>query len=162
MSKRSVFLSIFTLTAVLTVSFAASAQSADPWFGTWKLNLAKSTYSPGPPPRTATIRKVEPWEGGLKETGDGVNPEGQATHTEISAKFDGKDYPIKGAPAANTTRAYTRIDHHTTQFVVKVDGKVMTTLKLVFSPDGKTETATATGKNPQGQTVNTITVWDKQ
>lgn len=31
---------------VNTIGFAQS----DPGIGTWKLNLAKSTYSPGPPP----------------------------------------------------------------------------------------------------------------
>jgi hypothetical protein len=62
MSKRTVFFSVFTLTAVLTVAFAVSAQSADPWVGTWKVNLEKSKYSPGPPPKSA-VRKVEPGEG---------------------------------------------------------------------------------------------------
>jgi len=28
-----------------------SAQGGDPRIGTWKLNVAKSKYSPGPPPR---------------------------------------------------------------------------------------------------------------
>jgi hypothetical protein len=57
--------STHTLTAALLCSaviFAAAlprtalAQSA--LVGTWKLNLAKSTYSPGPPPRsqTATVQ----------------------------------------------------------------------------------------------------------
>jgi hypothetical protein len=161
MSRRFVLLTVFTAMAVLTVAFTVAAQSADPGFGTWKLNLAKSKYSPGPPPKTA-IRKVEPWEGGLKETADGVNGQGQATHTEISAKFDGKDYAVKGAPTANTTRAYKRTDGHNFEFVTKVDGKVMTTIRVVHSKDGKTVTGTQTGKDAQGQTVNNTTVWDKQ
>jgi hypothetical protein len=28
---------------------AGFAQSANPWMGTWQTNLAKSTFSPGPP-----------------------------------------------------------------------------------------------------------------
>jgi hypothetical protein len=32
----------------------------------------------------------------------------------------------------------------------------------VVSKDGKTRTATATGKNGQGQTVNNTVVWEKQ
>jgi hypothetical protein len=161
MSKRSVLMTVFALAVGLTVPFAVSAQSADPWFGTWKVNLDKSKYSPGPPPKSS-VRKVEPWEGGLKQTVDTVNAQDQAIHTETSAKFDGKDYPVKGAPVANTTSAYTRIDDRTIQFVNKVDGKVTITTRIVFSPDGKIETGTQTGKNPQGQTVNNVIVWDRQ
>ena len=160
--RRQIIRVVFTVVAVMGVAFPVAAQSADPWFGTWKLNLAKSKYSPGPPPKSPTMRKVEPWEGGLKDTADGVNAQGQATHTETSAKFDGKAYPVKGAAVANTTRAYTRIDGRTTQFVTKVDGKVTTTTRITFSPDGKMETGTTTGKNAQGQTVNNVAVWDKQ
>jgi len=160
MSKRSVLLIVFTLTTVLTVRFAVSAQSADPWFGTWKQNLARSTYSPGPTPTgPGGIRKEEPWEGGLKST---QGPEGQPARLEVIAKFDGKDYPVKGAAAANTTRAYTHINDRTVEYVTKVDGKVLTTVRTVVSTDGKTSTTTVTGQNAQGQTVNNTIVWDRQ
>src|SRR4051812_23125445 len=97
MIKRSVLATLFTITSVFAFAFTVSAHSADPWFGTWKVNLEKSKYSPGPPPKSF-IRKVEPSEGGLKEIGDAVNAQGQATHSETSAKFDGKEYPVKGGP----------------------------------------------------------------
>lgn len=45
MLKRAAFL---TLSLIL---FAAAAQAQqDPFVGTWKENLAKSKYEPGPPP----------------------------------------------------------------------------------------------------------------
>ena len=34
---------------------AAVLIAAEPFAGTWKLNTAKSKYTPGPPPKSATI-----------------------------------------------------------------------------------------------------------
>ncbi len=47
----------FAFGAVLTLGFptaSLSAQAADPASGTWELNLAKSKFSPGPPPKSLT------------------------------------------------------------------------------------------------------------
>ena len=52
-----------------------SAQASDPRIGTWKLNLAKSKFSPGPPPK-ALMAKVEPSGQGEKVATEGVNAEG--------------------------------------------------------------------------------------
>jgi hypothetical protein len=151
--------------ALLSTSVVVMAQSADKFvgnlIGTWKLNGAKSTYSPGPPPKS-NISKWEPWEDGLKQTTDGVDGQGRVTHTETVMKFDGKDYPRKGAPEANTTRAFKRIDDRTHEFVEKVDGKVMATTKSVTSADGKMRTVTTTGKDSQGRSVKNVQVWEKQ
>ena len=40
--------------AVLAAILVANAQSKDPFVGTWKLNPAKSKYSPGPTPKSIT------------------------------------------------------------------------------------------------------------
>ena len=158
-----VVVSILSCVLVIALPGVGSAQGSNapnPALGTWKLNLAKSTYNPGPPPR-GSIRRLEPSDGGLKSTADAIDAQGKSTHTEITYKYDGKDYPLKGAPVA-TTRAHRRIDDRTFEFVTKVDGKVTTTTRVTRSPDGKLETGTTTGKNAQGQSVNNTTVWDRQ
>jgi hypothetical protein len=68
--------------------------------GTWEVNLSKSTYNPGPEPKSA-INKFEPWEDGMKGTIDIVDAQGNKIHSEASVKFDGKDYPLKGSPIAD-------------------------------------------------------------
>jgi len=153
--------------AVATALISGSAvlafgQSAEPWLGTWKINLAKSTYSPGPKPTTAGTIKQESAQGGFKTTIDGLNAQGKPVHTERSWKFDGKDYPVKGAPAPNTTESYRRIDGRTFEITQKINGKVTTTNRVVTSPDGKTGSATITGTNAQGQTVNNVIFMEKQ
>lgn len=153
---------VFAAIAVLAVAFTVSGQSSDPWAGTWKVNLAKSKYMPGPAPTQAATVKMEASENGLKTAIDGVNAQGQATHTVTTGKFDGKDYPTEGASAPNSTQTLKRIDDHTFQTVGKVDGKVTVTTMVAISSDGKTLTATQTGTDAQGQTVANVIVADKQ
>src|SRR5690242_15721322 len=73
-----------------------SAQMNDPRIGTWKLNVAKSTYSPGPAPQSVTV-KVEAAGQGEKATTDFVNANGTRTTTQYTANFDGKDSPLTGS-----------------------------------------------------------------
>ena len=40
-----------------------TAQAADPLVGTWELSIAKSTYNPGPAPRSETRNYVVVGEG---------------------------------------------------------------------------------------------------
>ncbi len=161
MQKRIAIVFV-ALVVLLAVSSTARAQSPDPWIGTWKVNLAKSTYNPGPKPTVAGTIKVEPSGGNLKTTLDGANAQGQPTHTETVGTFDGKDNPVMGASAPNTTTAYKRIVDRTFEAMGKVDGKPTVTTRVVISADGKTLTATQTGNNAQGQSVNNVIVADKQ
>jgi len=153
---------LVSLAALLAASPTARTQSTDPWMGTWKVNLAKSTYKPGPKPTVAGTVKMEPMAGGFKTTIDATSPQGQPTHTETVGKFDGKDNPVTGAPAPNTTAAYKHINGRTFEVMGKVDGKPTVTTRVVVSADGKTLTATQTGKNAQGENVNNVIVADKQ
>ena len=160
MQKRSS--AVFVVVAMVAVLVTLNAQSADPWIGTWKTNLEKSTYSPGPKPTTATIIKIEPSADGIKTTFDGMTAEGKPFHTEAVGAFDGKDNPVKGALLPNTTVAYKRIDGRTFEAQTKIDGKPTTTARVSVSADGKTMTATISGKSAKGETVNNVIVHDKQ
>jgi hypothetical protein len=146
--------------AVLALTFGLLAQSTGPWFGTWKLNVAKSKYSPGPAAKSQTT-KLEPWEGGFRNTTDAVTSTGETRHIEYTGKFDGKDNVVKGNPDADSN-TYTRIDDHTYQVVAQKGGKATVTSRIMISADGKTRTQTQTGTNPQGQTVNNTLVFDRQ
>ena len=139
---------------VMTGAFAADMFSAN-----WKLNLAKSKYDPGPPPKQSAT-KIEAVPGGLKFTVDGVNAEGKPNHFEWTAKFDGKDSPVKGDPNRDTV-ALKKIDDYTFEIVNKKGGKVTTTARSVVARDGKTRTVTTTGTNAQGQKVNNVAVFEK-
>ena len=147
--------------------FTVTAMGADMLAGTWKLNVAKSKYSPGPAPQSNTI-KFEAVDGGIKLTADGVDAQGKKTHNSYTAKYDGKDYPahpmLDGKPNPNAADAvsYKKIDDYTYEVTAKLKGKTLNVARHVISKDGKTRTVTTTGTNAQGQKLNDITVFEKQ
>ena len=145
---------------MLAVSVGLWAQQ-DPVMGTWRINLAKSKYSPGPAPKSGTTKLAPYGKNGVKLTADGADAKGNPTHVEWSAEADGKDYPVKGNPDSDAV-SLKRIDSNTVEATNKKGGKVMTTARWVFSTDGKTRTATTKGTNAQGQAVNTVAVFDRQ
>ncbi len=156
--------SVFAMVALgLVVVFAGTtlAQPGSSNLGTWKLNLAKSTYAPGTAPRSATFTNVVAGAG-IKSTSDSVRADGTAVHSENTEVYDGKDYPISGNSLNGDTVAGTRVDANTLKFVYKKNGKITVTSTNVASSDGKTYTVTAKGTNTLGQTVNTVAVYDKQ
>jgi hypothetical protein len=153
-------LALFT-TALLFVGLALSftAAAADQHSGTWKMNPAKSKYSPGPAPTNTTV-KVEANENGVKINAEGTNADGTVLHVQYDAKFDGKDYPITGVPYADTV-SVKRIDASTIESTMKKDGQVVMTVTARVSKDGKTRTSTFKGKDAQGHDVLNVVVSDK-
>jgi hypothetical protein len=139
---------------------AAAADAPPPFVGNWKLDLARSTFDPGPPPRSQTERN-EAVEGGQRQVADLVDAEGNLRHTEYTARFDGKDYPITGNPRADTIWL-KKIDDRTVDWGWKKGGELVLSGRTVYSPDGKTRTITSGGTNSKGQKVRNTTVWTKQ
>jgi hypothetical protein len=140
---------------------------ADMVMGTWKLNPAKSKYSPANLAPKSTTTKFEAVPGGIKTTTDSVDYQGRKLHTEYTAKFDGQDVPVKstldGKPNPDQDAvAWKKIDDYTYENTAKLKGQALTTTRVVISKDGKTRTNTVTGKNAQGQTVSNTVVFDKQ
>jgi hypothetical protein len=149
-------LAVWLLTTVPRVSYT----QASPLFGTWKLNVAKSTYSPGPPPKRNTLTYEAAGEG-LQATSQGVDAEGQPTGVQFTAKFDGQDYPVTGAQAWDTV-VLKRIDAFTLEQTRKKGGTVVQTATVVVSEDGTGLTVRVTGTNAKGQRVNNVGVYERQ
>ena len=140
------------------------AQASDPWIGTWKMNIEKSTFnSPGTKPTVPMVVTLEAAPNGMmKTTIEQVNTQGQKQRTESVAAFDGKDNPVKGSPNPNPTIALRRIDARTFEAQNKSDGKPTVTTRITIAADGKTLTATLSGTNVRGQAVEATQVFDKQ
>ncbi len=154
------FAALATTFLLVGLALHVPAVAADQQSGTWKMDPAKSKYSPGPAPKSITV-KVDADENSIKLTSDGTDAEGSPTHIEFSAKFDGKDYPITGVPNADTV-SVERIDASTLQTTSKKAGQVVMTVRTTVSKDGKTRTSTFKGKDAQGRDVNNVVVYDKQ
>jgi hypothetical protein len=164
--RRMTFVSC-CLAVVAVLTFGQMAFAADVLSGTWKMNLAKSNYSPANlTPKSISITKIEAVQNGIKLVTDGVDSQGRKTHSEYTAKFDGKDVPVKstidGKPSPDQDAvAWKMIDDYTYENTAKLKGQTLTTTRVVLSRDGKTRTNTVSGKNAQGQTVNNTVVFDK-
>src|ERR1700740_905134 len=143
---------------VLCLFTAAVALAADSFLGTWKLNEGKSKLNPSIGKNSTVV--YEAVGDDIKVTIDGTGPDGKAVHDEWTGKFDGKDYPVTGNPAADT-RAVTRVDDHTQHVVGKKDGKTTLTAHIVLSADGKTRTVTVTGTDSKGAKVTSTAIYDK-
>jgi hypothetical protein len=151
---------ILALILIAACIWTGIAFAADNTSGTWKVDTAKSKYSPGPAPKSSTI-KIESVGDNMKVTIDTANTDGTMLHSEWVGKYDGKDYPVKGDPNTDM-RSYTRVDDYTIQSTAKKAGKVTLTTKTVYAKDGKTRTGTQTGTNAQGQKVSNTIVSTKQ
>jgi hypothetical protein len=128
--------------------------------GTWKLNPAKSNYQQGQMPKSATLL-YEAAGAGIKVTVDQVPASGAPIHYSYTANYDGKDVPVVGNPNADAA-ARTRVNATTTKLVNKKGGNILSTATLALSADGKTLTITTTGKDPKGQNIDSVAVYEKQ
>jgi hypothetical protein len=138
---------------------AATVAQTDPGLGTWKLNVAKSKFSPGPAPKALSVTFSAAGQG-VKAVIDGAGPDGSKVHWEYTANFDGKPYPVTGNPDGDMVIA-KRINPNTVETAYTLKGKPTTTNTRVVSADGKTLTVTSKGTNAQGQTVNNLQVFEK-
>jgi hypothetical protein len=146
--------------AVATALPQAGLAQNNPRIGTWKLNLAKSKYSPGPPPRSNTAI-FEAVGQGLRATAEGTDAQGNPTKAVFGPYFyDGKSYPITGSPAYDAP-SYKQVNASTFESTRTKVGKVVQTT-TVLSADGKSFTLTTTGVDEKGQQINSVAVYDKQ
>ena len=132
------------------------------FLGSWRVDVARSRYQPGPGPKSETLRFELVGEG-FKVSLDGVNEQGPY-HSEGTGKFDGIDVPVMATPArqARFTYAFTRIDDHTWDIVIKVNGERRILVHNVVSDDGKTMKGVSTAVTNQGQTTSQIVIYEKQ
>jgi hypothetical protein len=146
---------------VLAAGVATRAQS-NPLVGTWKLNLEKSKYDPGPAPKSLTRTVVADGDG-VKYTFAGVAADGAAISYGFAVKFDGKDNPITGTgPYGSDSISAVKTDATHYVATVKKGGKAIAVSKVAVSSDGKTTTVEASGTNPAGAKTHDVQVWEKQ
>ena len=152
---------ILAVCVITTFSSHAFAQGPNPLIGTWTLNIAKSNFSPGPPPKSQTRTYTQNGDG-LKFVTAGVNADGSASvPISWAAHFDGKDYPMVGNPRSDMV-TITMVGASTMDFTGKKGGKGTGTSRLTVSKDGKTMTVSQVGANNAGLPQSNFTVYDKQ
>ena len=154
MKTKTILVSLAVFLAGVALCVAADLN-----MGTWKLNEAKSKFSPGATKNHTVVYEAS--GDGVKITVDGVDGEGKPTHNEWTGKFDGKDYPVTGDPNSDA-RSYKKVDDHTMELTVKKGGKTAVTGRIVVAADGKSRTVTTSGTDAKGNKFSNTATFDKQ
>ncbi len=145
-----------SIAAVVLASAALLAAQTDqnsPFTGTWKLNVSKSKFSPGPAPKSETVI---------------IAPDGKVSVEEVDAEDKTVNWSF--TPSGDTAVPIEGLENATV--VSKTSGNMVDhTWKIgsgnetghgVISKNGKTMKYTMTGTNAQGQRVHNVGIYEKQ
>ena len=143
--------------------FAAGMDCADG--GTWKLNVSKSKFTPGPAPKEVTA--VVQGQGSMCDiTTKGTDDKGSAfsLHETYPDKGSGALKFLEGGPPANSGLTITtkRIDGFTRENTTMREGKQVGAERRVMSKDGKTVRATRKGVDEHGKPFDNVEVYERQ
>jgi hypothetical protein len=139
----------------LLFSVASAMPAADPVVGTWHLDVAKSSYNPGPPPKSQT-RIYREQDGGVKAIVVTVYKNGNSETVHYPANYDGKEHPVEGSPDTDGI-LMQRIDDNTAESVLTHAGHTIGTARRTVSADGQTMTITF-----KGSEVNNTAFYEKE
>ena len=153
-------MSTLRLVAAIMGTAAIAWTSDDPVVGTWKLNVSKSKFTPGPAP-TEETRVYDAQAGGINVTVRTIEADGHTTTIHISANYDGKDYPVTGSSDYDVIKL-TKISERVAEATLMHGSRVIATAKREVSPDGKTMTITYMTPQDQEHRINNQAVYDKQ
>jgi hypothetical protein len=137
-----------------------TALAADAVVGTWKLNLGKSTFSPGPAPKSQTRIYVESPQG-MTVTVKTTAADGKESTTTLTFKDDGKSYSMSGNPDIDAVSA-KRVDALTLNSTQTKAGATVGTAVRTVSKDGKTLTFAQKGTHANGGKYDDVSVYDRQ
>ena len=73
---------------------------------------------------------------------------------------DGKEVPAPGVGNSATTIA--KVQGHTGDSTLKIEGKIVETVHTVVSPDGRTQRSIIDAKDEQGRSVHNVVILEKQ
>jgi hypothetical protein len=150
---------------ILLLWAVTSALGADPWIGTWKLNVAKSTYSPDAPPKSSTVVVEPSGASGVKVHVETINAQGAKITIDYTANMDGKPYPFhQTGPGAmeNQTVTFKRIDAQSVERNLFASGKPVSKEIWQISKDGKVRTVTQTGTTADGKPIHNVLLQERQ
>ena len=116
---------------VLVISTVSAQTNTNPRFGKWKMK----SEDPAPVSNVMTYESFG--DKGMKVTVEAVNAKGEKTMWWYTTNFDGKDMPMTGQ-AAGQTSAVSRINENINEIIGKRDGRITQKLYNVLSTDTNT------------------------
>lgn len=134
------------------------AQSADPFVGTWELDVKASRFKPTA--YTRSVMKIEAIKEQRKITVDSELDGGAVVQYEFVAAYDGKDYPMTFLTADSVV--LKRIDERTIEWTLKQGGQANAVSVSRLSTDGRTMTVIRKGTSPRGLPTENVLVYKRR
>jgi hypothetical protein len=145
---------------LVALALTAAGPPPNPAVGTWKLNVAKSRFDPGPGWRSQ-IRVYRRTPAGMSVTWSGIGGRGERMRVSFTVPYDGSDAPMVGSANYDTLNS-VKVDALTVKSEEKRAGKVVGTAIRKLSPDGKVMTITDKGTTRSGKKFSQLLVFDRQ
>lgn len=172
MRKRQ-FIGASALALLCAFATHAQAPAANPFLGSWKLNLERSKLSGKLPAGYVSFRHYEDHGSGWMYHTIVNTYETGASFTITAARYDEKEYPVYTSPQLGVflttgtktprTVAFKKVDPHTLEFTDRYNGTVSARGVCTVSPDGKTLTITDTDFDGNGKKASdNVFVYDRQ
>jgi hypothetical protein len=153
--KYPLHLARLVLLFVSAAVLFARADHTTAFTGTWKLNGAKSTFSPGPAPKSVTVTNGP--DGTFKA--ESVDTQGKPIEWS-HAWSGGAEVPIEGIENATIV---SKVRGQTLDETMRIGGKTAETVHAVVSPNGRTMTTTVDATTDhQGGPMHNVLVLEKQ
>jgi hypothetical protein len=130
----------------------------DPVIGTWELDVAASTFDPGPPPKSE-IRQYEPEHEGIKATIVTTFADGRRTIFGYITSYNDVTVAVTGSDTSDAVRM-RKVDGFTAEAELSLAGRVVGRTRRVISQDGQTMTIELHRTAPVA--VNNVTVYRRR
>jgi hypothetical protein len=142
------------------LAFAAALSAADPFVGTWKMNLAKSKYKAGAPPKEQ-IATITVTGSDMTVRVDAINADGRKTVVSYTIPYEGGMGKMSETSPAYDGISGKHIGPYEREISRWKDGKAVFTARSVVSADGNSMLTSSKGVSPQGTPVDASIVYDK-
>lgn len=153
--SRRLLLSFLVGLAAASLCLTAQSQGEQVLLGTWQLDVTKSTYFPGPPPRSET-RTYTADSQGVQGTIRRIHADGRAETIEYRADYD-REQIVTGTPAYDAI-TLKKIDDLTAESTLSHAGMVYGTARRAISADLNTLTITFQRKTSD-DTIRNVAVY---
>jgi hypothetical protein len=141
-----------------------TALNAEAWadrsaVGTWKLDVAKSSYGNMPAPKFEQMVVTTDAADSLKWSLKGVGAEGKSYISSYDGLTDGKFHPMMNSEGSETV-AYTRTGSTLSWIVKDKNGSIIETGSGQLSADGNTLRLSGAMQGPKGKSAF-VSVFDR-
>jgi hypothetical protein len=138
----------------------AALQAADPAVGTWILDLKKSSFSPGPPPKSETRVYRESAEG-ITATAITTTVKGDTYTVEYPVNYDGHSHRVTGSTDFDAIEM-TRVSQLRAESILMHAGHEIGRATREVSADGQTLIIDTERTSSSGEKVHNRLAYHRQ